>query len=776
MSRLLAVVVAVLLVVSSARAASVTLVEDGTAKCSIVLLEDDGFDEPAVFDWAPRAPLLEWAADDLATYLHAIAGAKIPVSDKPIAGLVPIYVGQAGVTYTPADATEFGDAYMVDVDADRIILRGESRRAVYYAAAQLLTDLGVRWYAPGEIGQVVPQRRTVVIESGQRAFSPDFITRRIWCAGEEQTRWMYRNRLSEATIPMGHALHGFGAALPGWKGGREGRAAHPDYYNIHEGKPSGWINLANGDIPAIFAARAIELIETGPRRGAPGGKVARGMFSLSPDDGYLRDERPQVVAMNRGQIDPILRLPSFSNAWFDFLGRVCDEIDAARPGLDYHIGSLAYMNYIMPPDAKLNEHIIPVVAPITFNRYVSMGVKDAPASELLEEVVRGWTAKSPRVSMYLYNFNLADMAMPYTRTLHWRNDFPRLRAMGVRDMTIESHPNWHTMMPGNHVAAALLWDTGTNVDALLEEYYSLYFGPGAASMKLYDHTLEQAYETTRTFTGGTWATHAILTPAVMSQLDASLTEAERTTRGQGVYADRVAVARYSINFAKHWLAARQAMNEGRFVEAEEHAQSFLANYKEGFARFPLFFGPNRSWSPNIERYFELFQMPAFTQAGAMQREGRVLHVFADSWSTHLEQLEGDAQPAGDKPAPDAEHWQPLKTYSATLDEQGLPLFRGRLWYRQAFTLDASKMPASRIMLWLGGVDSRARVWVNDVDLGEHRSGSFAPISLDVTDALKRDNARNDLLIAVDNRFPNELGLGGLVRPVILYRADSPVKP
>jgi hypothetical protein len=772
MVRLIAIVCSILGIASSVVADPVTLVENGKARCSIVLLADSAFDQPAAFDWSPRTPLLQWAADDLASYLHAMTGADIQVSDKPIEGLVPIYVAQAGVKYTPAQPTEFGDAYLLDVDASRIILQGESRRAVYYAAAQLLSDLGVRWYAPGDIGQVVPKRKTVTIEAGRRAFAPDFVTRRLWCAGAEQTRWMYRNRLSEATIPAGHSLHAFGAALPGWRDGREGRAEHPDFYNVHEGKPSGWINLANRDIPAIFAKRAVELVETGPRSGAPGGKVARGMFSLSPDDGYLRDERPEVIAMNHGQIDPLLKLPSFSNAWFDFLSRVCDAIDTASPGLDYRIGSLAYMNYIMPPDAKPNEHIIPVIAPITFNRYVSMGIKGAPASELLEEVVRGWTAKSPRVGMYLYNFNLADMAMPYTRTLHWRNDVPRLRAMGVRDMTIESHPNWHTMMPGNYVVATLLWDSDADIDALLDEYYPLYFGPAAKHMRQYDHTLEQAYETTRVFAGGAWATHAILTPDIMSQLDAALTEAERATRDQGVYADRVDVSRHSLNFAKHWLAAREAMHAARFVEAEDHARAFVANYKQGFDRFPLFFGPNRSWSPNIERYFELFHMPALTQAGAMEREGRVLHVFADTWSTHLERLEGNAQPSAEQPARDTDNWQPLKTYSATLDEQGLSLFRGKLWYRQSFALDGAKVNNGRIMLWLGGADSRARVWVNDVDLGEHRSGSFAPISLDVTDAVKPGNANNDLLIAVDNRFPNEIGTGGLLRPVILYRAAA----
>ena len=115
---------------------------------------------------------------------------------------------------------------------------------------------------------------------------------------------MYRNRLGEPTIPAGHSLHGYGADLPGWKEGREGRTQHPEYYNVIDGQPGNWINLANPEVATIFAKRAVELFRQGPRKGAPGGKVALGIFSISPDDGFLRDERPEVVAMNSPEFDP----------------------------------------------------------------------------------------------------------------------------------------------------------------------------------------------------------------------------------------------------------------------------------------------------------------------------------------------------------------------------------------------------------------------------------------------------------------------------------------
>jgi len=637
---------------------------------------------------------------------------------------------------------------------------------VYYAAADLLSGLGVRWYAPGDIGEVVPERKTITVETGRTESVPAFITRRLWCAGPEPTRWMYRNRLGDAMIPCGHSMHAYGADLPGWKDRQVDQ--HPEYYSVVNGKSGYFPNMANPEVAQIFATHAVKVLKEGPRGGNSGGKQAVGATSMSPDDGYLQDERPEVVAMNTPGRDPILGMPSFSDAWFTFLSGVCAEIDKQAPTLDYHIGSLAYMNYLLPPQkAKPDPHIIPVVAPIAFNRYASIGTKGAPTSELLEEIIKGWTAISPRVGVYFYNFNLADMAMPYSRRVHWTNDIPHLYQWGVRDFTCESHPNWHTMMPGNYVAARLLWDTKTDINKLLDEYYPDYYGPAAGPMRRYDNTLENAYETTKAFAGGVWAMHRILTPAVMRTLDAALTEAEGQVNGKGVYAQRVGIMRYSLNFAKDYFAMRDAMNRFDFVEAEKQASAFDANYQAGFAKYPLFFGVNREWSPNIQRYFELFHYKPIRDAGRVAREGTIVYKLPDELTAHLEVVEGGAKPSGRIPDPQKDDWRPLKTFSATLDEQGLPLFRGVIWYRHQFILPAAGKDAKTLKLWFGGLDSRTHVWLNGQDMGEKFVGSFGTWEVDLTPAVKRDG-ENNLLVAVDNTFPNDIGIGGIIRPAVIY--------
>jgi len=57
-----------------------------------------------------------------------------------------------------------------------------------------------------------------------------------------------------------------------------------------------------------------------------------------------------------------------------------------------------------------------------------------------------------------------------------------------------------------------------------------------------------------------------------------------------------------------------------------------------------------------------------------------------------------------------------------------------LWYRRQFVLPES-WRGQRLLLHFGAVDWRCRVFVNDIEVGDH-TGGYDPFSFDVTDALK----------------------------------------
>ncbi len=96
---------------------------------------------------------------------------------------------------------------------------------------------------------------------------------------------------------------------------------------------------------------------------------------------------------------------------------------------------------------------------------------------------------------------------------------------------------------------------------------------------------------------------------------------------------------------------------------------------------------------------------------------------------------------------------------------------GRMAYRTAQNLDA--LPENkRAFLWIGSTDGRARVFVNgtlapyseerEAFDGYCRAGKF-----DITDALRE--GENQFTILAERHRLNELGTGGLIGPVIIYR-------
>ena len=164
--------------------------------------------------------------------------------------------------------------------------------------------------------------------------------------------------------------------------------------------------------------------------------------------------------------------------------------------------------------------------------------------------------------------SVAGTALPFTRRLAWSKDIPNLYRWGLRYCTMESMANWHTMVPGNYVISRLLWDVDADPQAMLDEFYPLYYGPAGEAMRRYNTFLENAYENSGAYAGCLWSMHRILTPEVMWRLEAALSEAKERARGDALVERRVQIAEHSMQYARGWFAARDALNRFDLAEAE----------------------------------------------------------------------------------------------------------------------------------------------------------------------------------------------------------------
>ena len=113
---------------------------------------------------------------------------------------------------------------------------GGSLQAVY----ALLRDFGVRWYLPGDIGEVVPKKRTIALPDVDRTVHPDFAMRNLYwynrfrVALRDDVMWWLRLGLNDGSSVMGASMQVHGMRMI--QGNKAMQEANPDYYALYGGR------------------------------------------------------------------------------------------------------------------------------------------------------------------------------------------------------------------------------------------------------------------------------------------------------------------------------------------------------------------------------------------------------------------------------------------------------------------------------------------------------------------------------------------------------------
>ena len=155
-------------------------------------------------------------------------------------------------------------------------------------------------------------------------------------------------------------------------------------------------------------------------------------------------------------------------------------------------------------------------------------------------------------------------------------------------------------------------------------------------------------------------------------------------------------------------------------------------------------------------------------------ERRLLAQLPDEWDFRYD-TEDEGEKAGwaSGDAPRA-GWTRVRTYSATLNEQGIPERLTWMWYRTHFKAP-DPLPQGPVHLWFAEVDGTpTRVYVNGRLAGE-LTGARRPGDVDVT-GLLRPGQENLVVLKTGHMNISELMLGGLLRPAILYAGAPPPAP
>jgi hypothetical protein len=640
---------------------------------------------------ARREPAGEEAAVKvLVDWIEKITDARLPIATEAPAGAPAIYVGRAAVKaglklddiQSPSH-----EGVRIVVERSRALIAGQSDAATLKAVCRFLEALGCRYFMDGPLGEVYP--RTATLAAGPMTITerPGLIARQPKGPTWGAALWRAWNGAGGDSINHAHA---WGRYI-----GPDLFAQHPEYFAMGrdgQRKPGEWLCTSNPDLRKYFAARVIEAIRAGQVNP-----------SLSPTDGTGYCQCAACKAQDDPKvIEPSTGMVSISKRYADFFDDVARQVAKVYP--DSILSFYCYADYTQPPalGRNLSPNLCAFMAPIRYCRLHEIGDPDCPSRLQQISMIDGWAKQASHLGYYNYMYNLADATLPFFKFTCCKKDFPYLAERGLSAMTLEVLSNWHIYGPHIYLGVRMAYDPKADADAIMEDYWTKFFGPAAPHMKAYWMGIDAAQGRLKCHSGGFYGLQQIYTPEFLKQCEAALSRAADAARSDKTFAERVALHAEGYKSAVEYQQVCAAMARGDFPKAKAVFDAMIARIQaladKGYA--------NREYGTS---YLERF-LGKILAAGvaATAPPNKVLAVLPDQWRmTHDPQGQG-LERRYHEAAFDDSKWAQAATYSKTLDAQGLEQTTV-LWYRSPFDVPQQH---GRLSLFFGEVDGWSEVYVN----------------------------------------------------------------
>lgn len=350
-------------------------------------------------------------------------------------------------------------------------------RGSFNAVCGFLQDLGVRWYLPGELGEIVPAMDTIALPRIDRTVRPDFPLRtlnfRAGLYGRDAMMWGFRLGVRE--VFGRQAAHG----LHTMTHNEYTLTHHPDWFALYGGRRHNQPGLTNNQL--CYSNEEL-FRETVRYAQAQFDHYDMDVVSVMPPDGYTAICQCELCA---GKESPELgERGRLSNYIWEFVNRVAREIGRTHPGK--LISNCAYGVYTAPPSSidRLEPNVQVI---IVGGRRPTSADRDE-----LRALRAAWAEKTDNLLEIFENY-------PFTgRGFYLPAYIPRVMGESINETKGSSRGEdvWLTMDFGdsaigfNHFliyfTARMYWG-GPEQDAvaMFDEYCRLFYGPAADQMRAF---------------------------------------------------------------------------------------------------------------------------------------------------------------------------------------------------------------------------------------------------------------------------------------------------
>lgn len=551
------------------------------ALLSIVLLQ--GCTEMIVHDGKTRATIIVpkdapvevvRAAKELQTYLKKTSGAELPIRNEGAGGRdrveIRIAVNPLGIVRGGDPATQIvhEDGYAIQSGGRMVTIMGGSPRGTLYGVYDFIERvLGVRWFMPTELGEDIPKAKSIAVPELTVVRNPAFpsVSGFTWAGSPGAAEWELRMRVKVGKpVSFGHNwynIHRFS---------KEALEKDPEMFALVSGQRGLSTQLCSSHPKVIQAS-----VDAARRyfRANPDSPL----FSISPNDGagWCECERCK-------NIDALYGITDFSLAdrFVHYANRVLEELEKTNPGKQ--VGIYAYSEHTSPPKrARPKEGYVTALThmPWEFCHIHAIDDPACPSNRRYLDYLKGWSKLTRHVGVYeYYGHFFAFTPWPIVHSM--RRDIPLYRDMKIERFISETQQNWANQGLNFYVAAKLVADPTIDVDALLAEYFTRFYGKAGRAMRRYSDLWETAIKKTGEAPEhrGYWWLSMFSLPLV-AEADGILKEAEALAKGDtDLVRKRVAFARTGFGYTDAYarmIDAGVRKDKAALTQWSEEAQKRL---------------------------------------------------------------------------------------------------------------------------------------------------------------------------------------------------------
>ncbi|MDB4439911.1 DUF4838 domain-containing protein, partial [Planctomicrobium sp.] len=434
---------------------------------------------------------------------------------------------------------------------------------------------GCRFLWPGELGKVVPQQKTIEIDSIDNSFSPVLKQRRIRMAtgyGERKDKGVERLGFEESDFHQFNQAamettsrdggwarwHRLGGTLRLASGHSFGdmwekhKDEHPEWFAV---QPDGTRDQSRSPDRSRLCVSNVELIEQVARdRIERLNKSDVKTVSIGPNDGgqtsfCLCEECRKLDPPNSRKLENG-RL-ALTDRYVFFWNEIAKRVVKVHP--NSWLTADAYSVYSAPP-------VLRKLHPNIAIRYVGIKYNN---DEKRKQDRDDWDAWSQAVQNIYFRPNLLlsgrrqGTPMVYVHKMAEDMQYMASNSLIGTDFDSCCH-HWATQGLNYYVCAKLHWNPDLNVDELIDDYCQTGFGDGAKFVKQYILKIESI---TNDMAAKQLGYTELYTPQVIAELRSNLASADAATKNDINANKRVAFLRSGIEYTDAYVAAFRIIRE-----------------------------------------------------------------------------------------------------------------------------------------------------------------------------------------------------------------------